>query len=137
VVIRDAYQTGMLGFSMKDPTSIWKGPAARMDRGEDGWKKAASGQLEISEIELRFGGLIKKSTILLEQIDRVSANGNRINLLLKEETEPLTFELEPVELTVQLESGNRSIRVDAADLLARLRYELAKEKTEEAQTVAR
>jgi hypothetical protein len=137
VVIRDAYQTGLLSFSPKDQTLLWKGSAIRFEHGEDGWKKAGSVHLEISEIELIFGGLIKKSTLALDQIEQVTASGNRLDFKLKGDLEPVAFELEPEDLTAQLESGNRSIRLDASDLLARLRCELQRAKTEEVQTVAR
>ena len=137
VVIRDAYQTALLGFSPKDQTLIWKGPAVRFEHGKDGWKKSGNVHLEVSETELTFGGLIKKSTITLDEIVQVTGSGNRLDLKLKGGSEPIAFELEPVDLTVQLESGNRSIRVDAGDLLARLRSELQRARTGEGQTVAR
>jgi serine/threonine protein kinase len=123
IVLREAYTTGKLPFSSKEPRLIWQGPAKRLPSAREPAAKPVEGTLTVAETEIRHGGMVKKWTLAMDGVERVSTEGARLDLALREGGHQ--FLIEPVELTAHLASGSRSIRLEAPDLCARIRLELS------------
>jgi predicted Ser/Thr protein kinase len=108
--IQYAYEEGEIGFDSKNEV-LWKGPGSR-DR--------QAGTLSIAKGEILFGGMIKKWRVPLDAVVGASGSGDSLELRLSGEDEPVLFEITPVELTVHLNSGNKSVMLNAESLARRL-----------------
>lgn len=116
--ILEAYIQGKLGFDDEN-TVWWRGPAYRTaDRVE--------ATLTIRNEELVHGSLLKKWRLVTDDIAEAEAQKDTLTLWTKNRNEPIEFELDPMELTVQLKSGPRTITLTAAALAARMRGYVAR-----------
>lgn len=113
-----AYRSGEIGFD--DSGTIWRGPAARIQ------PEGGTGTFIVSPSEISFGGLIRKERFPLETLASARAEGDVLYLLFRGNREPLEYEIEEVELTAHLESGNQSLVVGAEELADRLCHEGAR-----------
>lgn len=109
--IRCAYECGLIGF---EKGALWSGPAQRVDRD------AQNGHLVITSDEIIFGGLLRKWRAPLDALLGVQTEGNELRLQFTGERDDSVWEVEPVELTVHLRSGNQSIELTGENLAARL-----------------
>ena len=109
--IRRAYESGLVSF---EKGALWSGPAQRVDRD------AQTGNLLITQDEVVFGGLLRKWRAPLDAAIGVQSEGDELRLQFTGEREDLVWEVEPVELTVHLTSGDQSIELTAENLAARL-----------------
>lgn len=124
--VREAYHAGALGFAERgNPNLLWKGSASKLEWDGSEWKPAGgSSGISIDDEKITFGGLLKKGEMPLAQIQSVESTGNL--LTLKEDDGSMVgFQIEPMELTVNLQSGNRTILLTAADLKERIQARLA------------
>ena len=126
LALREGFAEGAVPFHDRDANLLWKGHATRFDHSDEAWLKTGEGQLTVTKEEIVFGGLIKKQRQPLAEVERVSAEGDRVDFKLAS-GEVFAYEVEVVDLTVSLDSGNRTLALGAADLAARLRGVLAEE----------
>jgi hypothetical protein len=122
IALREGYRTGEIPFSEKDPELLWKGTGKRWEHGPDGWVEAGSGKIEITREHVRMGGPLKSWKVPLAEIERWIAEGDRLDAKLVEGGE-FGLELEPVDWTVQLDSGSRTVRIRAGDAQSLLNSE--------------
>lgn len=120
LALREGFAEGAVPFHDRDANLLWRGHATRFDHSSEGWLKTGEGQLSISKEEIVYGGLIKKQRQPLAEVERVNSEDRRIDFKLAS-GEHFAYEIEPVDLTVSLDSGNRALSLGAADLAARLR----------------
>ncbi len=114
--IRRAYESGEIGFSSND-LIVWKGPAIR---------ERQSGTLAVANREIAFGGMLKKWRAPLDAVVASSGHADLLEVQMSGEDEPLSFQVTPVELTVNLSSGNQSVMLNAENLARRLTSELSR-----------
>lgn len=125
VALRSAFVSGDVPFSDRDKDLIWKGPAVRYAAGEEGLVAAGAGQLLIQKEEISFGGWRKKDTVSMAEVRSVRSEENRLVFETSGEEGDGIFEIEPMRLKVQLDSGTRALELTAIDLEARLKQVLA------------
>jgi serine/threonine protein kinase len=107
--IAASYVAGEIGFD--DANSIvWKG-SAELNGG--------SGTLLIDLAAISFGGMLRKRKWPLDALRSAKWEGG-LELSFKGEPDPHTFLVEPVVLTVSLESGKYSAELTGAELAQRL-----------------
>lgn len=123
--IIESFETGQIGLNERNESEIWSGQARRWILNEDGGADEGGwAKLSITRETVVYGGLIRKLKIPFAAIERVEANANRIRFTISGDEEPLLLEIEPVELTAQLDSGKRSVVLEAQRLATRLEFEL-------------
>lgn len=110
-----SYQKGEIGFDDGNST-IWKGPAINLD-------SSATGTLSITKTEFQFGGMFKKSKLPFDTIRSCRVSENAIWFLVSGEAEPFGFQVEPVDLTVQLQSGRYTVELGVDHLAERVNSE--------------
>lgn len=106
-LLREAYREGSLPFDSGSPTVHWRGRARRLSDGQEA-------QLTITETDLRFGGPLRRWKVSVGEWG--DAMGADSELMIAGET----FEIELVELSADLRSGNHQITISAADISARI-----------------
>ncbi|HRK23087.1 MAG TPA: hypothetical protein PLX06_14810, partial [Fimbriimonadaceae bacterium] len=75
--------------------------------------------------EISFGGWRKKDTVSMAEVKSVRSEDNRLVFETSGEEGDGIFEIEPMRLKVQLDSGTRTLELTAIDLEARLKQVLA------------
>lgn len=110
-----AYESGGVDVDAREGL-LWKGPARRVSDGLEA-------NLSISRSEVVFGSLLKKTRFPFDAIVGVAVVDGALSLRLSGEKEPVEFEVEPLELTAALASGNVTILLGAENLAARIRRE--------------
>lgn len=110
--LHEAYRHGDLSFD-NDGALLWRGNAERED--DD-----LAGLLEVTDVELSFGGRIGRWKVPLDAATVLSCNGDELVLRVSGERQPVAFRLEPQPIEVELDSGRRRVFVTAEDLAARL-----------------
>lgn len=117
----EAYELGEISFEERDDEQVlWRGPALRLAEKREALEETGSGQLVISTKEVSFGGLLRKWRVAADSIRSASADGEVITLEVQGETTPVLFELTPVDLTVHLENGPRTVQLSALSLALRI-----------------
>jgi serine/threonine protein kinase len=126
IALSEAYLTGAIGFPDKGSDSlIWKSRALRFDFDEDGNSvESGDGQLTIGHDEISFGGLLRKWRVPLAAVLEVEMVNGLIVFTLSGERVPVGFAVDEVDLEVELESGDRKLKLNAEALLQRLKSEL-------------
>ena len=114
-----AYTSGQMPFDDRNPEGVWSGPATRLDAASDG-EKRSSGQLSVTAGEVSFGGLLRKWRVPTSAITRAVGQGDTLTLEVSGEVDPVVFQVDPVEWTVQLRSGRRRLNLRAEHLALRL-----------------
>jgi hypothetical protein len=112
--LRNGYRSGQIGFD-SDEKLAWKGVARKLSEDQQA-------NLVVNQDEITFGGLLRKQRIPADQIMDCHVNGNHISWVVRSEQELLEFDVQPIELVVQLSSGNQTLRLTAEDLFQRWRY---------------
>lgn len=108
--IATAYARGEIGFDSRNEL-IWKGPASRDDQ---------DATLTITTEDIIFGGLLRKDRQPLDALTGARGQGDLLTLTYRGSPNPVEYELDPVELSVTLESGPRSVVLNAEHLASRL-----------------
>ncbi len=121
--LREAYVEGAVPFSARDPELIWKGSASRMEAAEGGWKRVGEGQFVVDRGGIRFGGMFKKAVVPFSEIVEVTSDGVRADFKLAD-GDTVTYDVQDVEWTAQLESGPTNLRLNVFDLVAKVRHEM-------------
>jgi hypothetical protein len=111
VELRKAYRAGRYGFD-EEGRIAWKGEAI--------FNSESRGMLLIDDQEISFGGRFRKRKMPIDAVVAAAGRAADLDLQFAGERESQRFEIEPVELTAQLQSGPISIDLDASDLAARL-----------------
>lgn len=112
--ILNEYLTGKIGFDEKG--TLWKGPASLVQEKEE------SSVFVANEEEITFGPLLRKLRIPYDAIREVTMKENHV--LISSDDEGFLFVIEPIELSVELASGTRSIILTAKDLCTRMNLKL-------------
>lgn len=121
----EAYETGQIGLEdRKSEGVIWRGHAERFTVSEDG-ERTMHGEatLAMTASEATHGGMLRKWRVPLDAILNVESQDDDVLLTISGEVEPIGFLVQPIELTAHLESGPRSVRLNAHSLASRLRHE--------------
>jgi serine/threonine protein kinase len=108
--LRASYRAGDIGFDTSNQT-LWKGPAER---------DSQNSTLLITRSEATFGGPFRKWRTPTDAIERAEAEGDYLSLFLTGYRDPVVYRIDPVELIAHMKSGERAIRLEAADLVASL-----------------
>ncbi len=115
--LSNAYQSGELSFD-NEGTVIWRGTALRDD-------DEVSAMLEITTLEVSHGGKLRKWRKPLGALRLLEADGAVLTFRVDGERESVVFEVEAVELVVELDSGRRTLGLTGVDLAARLKKDLS------------
>jgi hypothetical protein len=115
--MREAYITGEIQFDFKNENVLWSGDAKRLEEENGEMVEAGDGALVVSTQEITFGKLLRKWRVPFDAVTRVDGDGNLLELRISSQETAIQFELEPAELIVHLNSGDRSLHIDA-ELLA-------------------
>ncbi len=108
--IAQAYVEGHIGFDNGNDL-LWKGPASLDDQ---------EATLTITAGEIVFGGLLRKDRRPLDALTAARGQSDTLTLTFRGSTEPVEYEIDPMELSVVLESGPRTVVLNAEHLAARL-----------------
>lgn len=117
--IREAYESGELPFDSRDPSIQWRGPATRMEVGEDHALRSGEGQLQIDATGLTFGGLLRKVRVPIEEVATYAIDDGLLRVE-RSDGSALHFDIEPVTFSVKLESGKWETTLEAESLVTRL-----------------
>lgn len=112
--IARAYRQGEIGFDSENEV-LWRGPATRLEDG-------AEATLTITRSEIAFGGLLRKSRRPMDALTGAGASQDQLALTFRGVAKQDEYVLEPIELSVSLESGEKSAVINAEDLAARLTH---------------
>ncbi len=110
-----AYRDGELGFDDENHV-LWKGPAVNLDSG-------SSGTLTVTKSDFQFGGVFRKSKLPFDTIRSCRVEGGNVCFLVRGEAEPFEFQVEPMDLTVGLQSGKYTVELGLEDLADRVNQE--------------
>lgn len=102
-----AFRRGEVGFG----DLAWRGPVIYLHRRMT---------LTVGSESLRLGKGLRVKHVRLADLSNLRVEGNRI--LADGPDGPFELEIEPVELVAHLASGERAVRLSAADLAARLAW---------------
>lgn len=120
-VVVEAYEIGELSFEEQDDEQVlWRGPAIRLQERQAELEETGTGQLLVTSKEISFGGIIRKWRVAFERLIEASAEDRVITLVFEGEPAPILFELVPIEFTVRLEHGSRTVELAALNLALRL-----------------
>jgi|GEM_PF-934123 len=92
---------------------IWKGIASKQDSDRDA-------RLTVTEDEVTFGGVLRKEKFTLSALESAHGFEHKLTLQFANFSDALELEIDPITFIVQLDSGARSVSLDASDLAARL-----------------
>lgn len=112
--LKDAYRIGEIPFDAKNERTHWRGRARQLD--SDG-RTLHEGKLLIGET-IGFSRLLKRFERPVSELKAASVDDGFLQLAFSEEVQE--FQLEPLELLVNLKSGRRKLRIEAEDVAARL-----------------
>ncbi|HEY3780036.1 MAG TPA: protein kinase [Fimbriimonadaceae bacterium] len=115
--MREAYLSGEIQFDFKNPSVLWSGDANRLEEENGEMVETGDGALVITTQEITFGKLLRKWRVPFDAVTRVDGDGNILELKVSGQESTVQFEMEPAELIVHLNSGDRSLHIDA-DLLS-------------------
>lgn len=110
-----SYERGEIGFDDANNV-IWKGPTVNLD-------SSANGTLTITRTEFQFGGVFKKSKLPFDTIRSCRVEDNAVWFLIAGEAEPFGFQVEAVDLTIQLQSGRYTVELGMEQLAERVNFE--------------
>lgn len=110
-----AYRNGELGFD-DDNQVLWKGPAVNLDSG-------SSGTLTITKSDFQFGGVFRKTKLPFDTIRSCRVEDGKVCFLVRGESEPFDFQVEPIDLTVALQSGKYTVDLGIQELADRVNKE--------------
>lgn len=105
-----AYEYGEIGFET-DSEVLWRGPALR---------EGQKGSLLITKNEWIFGTLLKKTKLPTDALVSAIAKGNTLDIRMSGEVAPTSYEVAPVELTVQFSQSSHTVTLTAEHLARRL-----------------
>ncbi len=117
--LSEAYVLGEIDFDPRDRDLIWRGTASAVKERRGGAVLGRQQKLVVRADSLSFGGLLRRRTELVRDIERLDVDGNRLRIHFVGE-EPLWLEVEPVTLTFKLESGRDEVEIGAEQLARRL-----------------
>lgn len=112
----EAYVKGEIGLDAKDSDLIWRGQAMELRDGETSSRPM---RFTVTTESITFGGLWRKRSELLRDVARVTHEGGKVQLVLIDGG-TWTFRIEPIKLTVRLESGRDQVDLGAEQLAKRL-----------------
>lgn len=121
--IVQSYVRGEIGLEHpKRPDLLWDGPATKVFENEGNSEsklEEKSGRLLITDEEISFGGLIKKWRVATGRLESVEMADELVEFTF--DSGVATFRIEPIEMAVSLDSGNRTVRITPEQLVARLK----------------
>ena len=112
-LLLQAYLQGELKFDERDGM-IWNGPATRQDTDQ-------RATLQVNATEVVHGSLMKKWRIPREDVLAASAEQATLTLTVSGEPGTVEFQIEPVTLVAQLDSGEHEVTLHAEHLAQRLK----------------
>ena len=98
---------------------IGRGAAAEVKGKKGGAVVGRKHKLVVRTDAISFGGLLRRRTELVRDIERIDVDGDRMRIHILGE-EALWLEVEPVTLTFKLESGTDEVDIGAEQLARRL-----------------
>ncbi len=123
VAIIRAYVEGEIGLEHpKRPDLLWDGPATKVispKADSESKLDEKSSRLLITDEEISFGGLIKKWRVPVSQLESVEITADLVKFTFENET--AAFKIEPIDMAVSLDSGNRTVQIGPEQLVERLK----------------
>lgn len=113
----ESYCRGEIELSPNAP--IWKGAVTLIE------PYSKSGTLQIDHEKIVLGSFLKKETWRIETIESIEFDEDQLCLTFRGSSEIYRFEIQEVELTVELDSGKYTVTLQAEELAARLRSAVA------------
>ncbi|HEY0867398.1 MAG TPA: serine/threonine-protein kinase [Fimbriimonas sp.] len=113
--LEEAYLSGELGFG-GEGWVCYEGRARRHN---------GQGFLRLTDEELSFGGRFRRQRTSMDAVIGAASIGNELHLRLSGEREALVLELEPIDLVAHLQSGDRTLRIDADRVANRIARKLS------------
>lgn len=115
-LLKASYHSGEIGFDSSGQI-LWNGPATKLGLPEQ------RAHFTVRREEIAFGGMLRKYKIPMGAVKDAFSDGSTLILIVSGSRDQVEFELDPVELTVAMKSGKRTVELGAKDLAARLRSE--------------
>jgi uncharacterized protein YbaR (Trm112 family) len=112
--LREALVRRELPLDPREPKLLWRGGAKMLEREDEAWIEVGAGHLTVTEEEIVFSRLLKKWRRPLDSVIAVEADETILTINFTGEREPYAFDLEPVQWSVQMESGVLSLELSAA-----------------------
>jgi hypothetical protein len=109
--LRKAYWRGDIGFDGSD--LAWRGDAVRVD-------DRTKGVLNIGATEISHGGMLRKWRVPRDAVLQAEGKDSVLRVLLSGSKDWVELEIAPMTLFAHLESGDRALPLNAADLAKRL-----------------
>jgi hypothetical protein len=110
--LRTALLTGEIPWAdRKDSTILWRSDAELQE-------PRARGRITLRKGRLEFASRRHKWTGPVDAIRQVKKDANTVGLLVVGEPEPMTFEIAPETVAVELGSGRREVVLDSEDFAA-------------------
>jgi serine/threonine protein kinase len=113
--VRRGLTSGRLTLGKKDRSSLFSGAATF---GSD----ARPGQLVVDASGLRFRGRRSSLSMPVDVISSVSVDGDTLTISALGHADPITFDIQPADVIVELDSGRFTITLDAQDCADALQH---------------
>ncbi|MCH8978702.1 MAG: serine/threonine protein kinase [Armatimonadetes bacterium] len=117
--LAEAWVLGEVDFDPRDRDLVWRGEAAEVKERRGGAVVGRRRKLVVRSDTISFGGLLRRRTELVRDVERIDVDGDRLRIHLLGEA-PWELELDPVTLTFRLESGKDEVEIGAEQLARRL-----------------
>jgi len=100
----------------KDETLRWTSKAILLEETEDGYEIESKGKITVRNGKLRYRYGFKSWQIPVDSILFAENEDNLLKLRVAGKPQALIFEIEPVELSIDLRSGTRTLILNSFDL---------------------
>ncbi|MCH7903828.1 MAG: serine/threonine protein kinase [Armatimonadetes bacterium] len=117
--LREAYQHNEIALDPRRPDLVWKGRAADVAPGTDASIVGKWLRFVVNDGRISLG-LVRKRVELVRDVASASADNGVLTVHFKGIDEPWHIQVEPITLSVTLESGKESVELSASDLARRL-----------------
>ncbi len=117
--LRDAIRAGEIAWGdSKRNRNRWQSPCCRLVLTADGYVSAGKGKLTITDESIDLTSRGKSFQIPTDAVISAQLDEDAVILNVSGEVDPIVVSIEPVELTIQLESGRYEIEMSSEDLTA-------------------
>ena len=121
--IRQAFLKGDIAFDSRNERLLWSGHAREVMDDAHGYTEVGDGTLTVSLDDISFGRLLRRWRVPFASVLGFEAEGDLLRLSVSGEEKSKIFQLEPAELIVHLDSGDRPLWIDAELLAERMQVE--------------
>ncbi|MCW5947029.1 MAG: serine/threonine protein kinase [Fimbriimonadales bacterium] len=129
--LRRAVRSGVIAWDSRGVrTTRWQGSFERLEPTDEGYRSLGKGKILIDEIGIRLTGRGANIHVPVDAVKNADIDNDVAILSISGERDPLFLQIEPVELTIHMESGKYELEFDACDFVEVVRSLLLNEESQ-------